>query len=385
MSGDDPTETRQMSVPDGELMLVVMGPTGPASFPLPPSGEVVVGRAHDAFVRIDHPSVSRHHCSIHLGAGPRSTVEVEDAGSKNGTRLGGVPLPAKSRRLLPAGALLEVGEIAVLLQRARDASAFTQSRTTGDSVSPVSGAEPTHGKAMEKIYAIARRIAPDDVSVLILGETGVGKEVMAETLHRHSHRHRAPFLRLHCAAVSETLFESELFGHEKGSFTGAIASRPGLLETAAGGTVFIDEVGELPLSIQVKLLRVLEERSVRRVGGRVSTPIDVRFVAATNRDLEVEVAAGTFRQDLYFRLSGFTIRIPALRERPDEIEKLFREFVREACEERKRTPPTITQAVIDTLCDYPWPGNMRELKQVVVRSLLIAPADVLDVDHLPLE
>ena len=168
------------------------------------------------------------------------------------------------------------------------------------------------------------QVAASDLCVLILGETGVGKEVMAETLHRLSPRASRKFVRLHCAAFTETLLESELFGHERGAFTGALTSKPGLFETAHGGTVLLDEIGELPLATQVKLLRVIEEKKVLRVGGVEPRAIDVRFVAATNRDLEAEMAAGRFRSDLYFRLNGVTLWIPPLRERREEIEALTR-------------------------------------------------------------
>ena len=378
------TETRQITPREAELVLVVMGPSGPTTFPLPSEGDVIVGRAHDAFVRIDDPSVSRHHVSLCIG----EHTTIRDLGSKNGTKVAGVALAPETDEPVGSGSLIEIGDVTVLLQPRRDTELSQRPTPAADDDTDAPRPEVdgiVRGHAMQKIHAIVKRVAPDDISVLLLGETGVGKEVMAETLHHLSHRRKGPLVRLHCAAVSETLFESELFGHEKGSFTGATTSRPGLLETADGGTAFIDEVGELPPSIQVKLLRVLEDRAVRRVGGRTSTPIDVRFVAATNRDLEREVAEGRFRQDLYFRLSGFTIRIPSLRERADEIEPLVREFVKRACEERKRTPPTIDPRVIETLKSYPWPGNIRELKNIVVRALLVCPGDRLEVEHLPLD
>jgi DNA-binding NtrC family response regulator len=216
----------------------------------------------------------------------------------------------------------------------------------------------------------------------LLGETGVGKEVLAEVVHRRSPRHGAPFLRLNCAALSETLLESELFGHEKGAFTGAAQAKPGLLETADGGTVFLDEIGELSAAMQVKLLRVLEDRKVTRVGALAARSIDVRFVAATNRDLEAEVQRGAFRQDLFFRLSGITLTIPPLRERRAEIEPLARLFAARSAAQLGRPAPGISRAALDALVRHSWPGNVRELRNVMERAVVLAEADEITPDHL---
>jgi two-component system response regulator AtoC len=224
--------------------------------------------------------------------------------------------------------------------------------------------------AMEGLRELVECVAASTISVLILGETGVGKEVLAQTVHRLSPRAEKVFLCLNCAALSETLLESELFGHERGAFTGAVTQKRGLLETADGGTVFLDEIGELPLATQVKLLRVIEERKVTRVGGLSPRVLDVRFVAATNRDLEAEVARGAFRQDLFFRLNGVTVVVPPLRERVREIEKLAHAFIEEASRERGRTP-TLTREALAMLEAYSWPGNIRELRNVVERAVLL--------------
>jgi len=240
--------------------------------------------------------------------------------------------------------------------------------------------------AMEQLYRMVERVAPGTISVLLLGETGVGKEVVAKAVHRSSPRASKPCLRLNCAALSESLLESELFGHEKGSFTGATQAKPGLLETAAGGTVFLDEVGELPPSIQAKLLRALEEREVLRVGGLKPTRIDVRFVAATNRDLESNVAAGSFRQDLFYRLNGVTLVIPPLRERTAEIEPLARAFAEQAAREVGRpAAPEIGDDVLALLLGYSWPGNIREVRNVMERAVLLCTGDRITAEHLPLE
>ncbi len=237
---------------------------------------------------------------------------------------------------------------------------------------------------MRKLYELLERVAPGDITILIQGDTGVGKEVMAEQVHRLSPRAKKPFLRLNCAALSESLLESELFGHERGAFTGAHQVKAGLLETAQGGTVFLDEIGELPMSVQVKLLRVLEERQVWRVGGVKPRPIDVRFVAATNRDLEIAVTEHKFRQDLYFRLAGVTLHIPPLRERPDEIEALARQFAHQLTR-NGRTPPVLSGDIVQLMLGYSWPGNIRELRNAIERAVLLAGDDPILPEHFPVE
>jgi len=236
------------------------------------------------------------------------------------------------------------------------------------------------------IDRVIERVAATTITVLILGETGVGKEVMAERIHRLSPRRDEKLLRLNCAALSETLLESELFGHEKGAFTGAVQAKAGLLETAEGGTIFLDEIGELPMTTQVKLLRVIEERKVMRVGGLTAKPIDVRFLAATNRNLDAEMARGAFRQDLYFRLNGFALVIPPLRERMDEIAGLAERFAREAGEKFGRDrPPAISGEAMDLLMRYRWPGNIRELRNVVERAVVLCGEGSIVRDYLPVE
>ncbi len=238
--------------------------------------------------------------------------------------------------------------------------------------------------AMQSLHKLAERIAVGNISVLIMGETGVGKEVMAETIHRLSPRRAHPFLRLNCAALSESLLESELFGHERGAFTGAVMTKPGLLETADKGTVFLDEIGELPMGIQVKLLRVLEERMVLRVGGLKARAIDVRFIAATHRDLESESERGRFRQDLYFRLNGISLVIPPLRERVGEIEELARLFIA-TVSPGGTAPPELSRESLALLRQYHWPGNIRELRNMMERSVLLCGGTIIRPEHLPLE
>ncbi len=240
--------------------------------------------------------------------------------------------------------------------------------------------------AMDKLKKIVDRVAKSEISIVLHGETGVGKEVLARELHRSSDRAKKPFVGINCAALTESLLESELFGHEKGAFSGAVAVKPGLLEVAEEGTVFLDEIAEMTPAIQAKLLRVIEERQVMRVGGLSPRPIDVRFIAATHRDLEEEVEHGRFRQDLYFRLNGITLEIPPLRERIDEIEGLARSFLLDACRRSKRLDtPRIQSDAMELLKTYSWPGNVRELRNVIERAVLLCTGSAITLEHLPVE
>ena len=240
--------------------------------------------------------------------------------------------------------------------------------------------------AMDRLQRIVERVATSDISIVLHGETGVGKEVLARELHRRSPRAKHPLVGLNCAALTETLLESELFGHERGAFSGAVSTKPGLFEVAEKGTVFLDEIGEMSLAIQAKLLRVLEERTVLRVGGLSPRKIDVRFIAASHRDLEAEVASGRFRQDLYFRLNGITLEIPPLRDRKKEIEALTTSFIADACRRSaRRDVPHVGCEASQLLLSYPWPGNIRELRNVVERAVLLCTGSRILPEHLPVE
>ena len=269
------------------------------------------------------------------------------------------------------------------------------SRRPATPLVPVPAADANGGRdqvvvdspAMRELYALARRAAAGTSSVLIVGETGVGKEVLAEEVHRASPRTAQAFLPLNCAAFSETLVESELFGFERGSFTGANQTKIGLLEAASGGTLFLDEIGEMSLAIQAKLLRVIETRQVMRIGATRPRPIDVRFVAATNRDLEEEVSERRFREDLFFRLNVIQLEIPPLRERPEELEALARLFLDRLAKPTGRPAPRLTAEALAVLRDYAWPGNVRELRNVVERAFILCPgeAPAITPEHLPVE
>jgi DNA-binding NtrC family response regulator len=271
-----------------------------------------------------------------------------------------------------------------LIARACDAVRGSQAPPATEAT--LDEAAVTLSPAMRGLHRLVDQVASSDISVLVLGETGVGKEVLAERVHRLSPRHAGPFVKLHCAAFSDSLLESELFGHEKGAFTGAAQAKPGLLETAHGGTLLLDEIGELPLGTQVKLLRVLEERKVLRIGALKPRSIDVRFLAATNRDLDAEVARGHFRRDLYYRLNGVALAIPPLRERSEELEALVTTFIRQACAPSgRREPPRLTAAALERLHAYSWPGNIRELRNTIERAVLLCGAGPIGIEHLATE
>jgi two-component system, NtrC family, response regulator AtoC len=237
---------------------------------------------------------------------------------------------------------------------------------------------------MKSLYHLIEQIAASQISVLLLGETGVGKEVFARTVHRASPRASGPFVEINCAALTESLLESELFGHEKGAFTNAVTAKPGLFEVAHGGTLLLDEIGDMPLATQAKLLRVLEDGQIRRVGGLKSRPIDVRVVAATNSDIEAHVADGTFRRDLYFRLNSVTIVIPPLRERIGELEPLANAFAARTVP-KNGVLPVFTREALELMRSYSWPGNVRELKSVVERAVLLCGDGPIRPEHLPCE
>jgi len=240
------------------------------------------------------------------------------------------------------------------------------------------------GPAMQQVYKLIGQVAPTGSTVLIRGESGTGKELVAKALHAHSARRDRPLVSVNCAAIPETLLEAELFGHEKGAFTGAVGRRRGRFELAEGGTIFLDEIGELSGATQVKLLRVLQDRVVERLGSEHPTKLDVRIIAATNRDLEHAVEAGAFREDLYYRLNVVTIAIPPLRERPQDIPELAEHLLRKLARERRLAPGELSSGAVERLRAHDWPGNVRELEHALERALILSHGGRIAPEHLAL-
>jgi transcriptional regulator with GAF, ATPase, and Fis domain len=346
--------------------LVIVGPGSLRTHVLPSAGEVVIGRDADCEIQIDHPRISRKHARLRLG----SSCAVEDLGSRNGTVIAGSSLPAGTFRTLSAGESFGLGPFTLVLVSEQGAAA-----------SPAPSSLLVEDPAPSSPPAILVTVARSPLTVLVRGETGAGKEILAETLHRLSGR-TGPLLRLNCASFSAELLESELFGHERGAFSGAVVAKPGLLEVAGGGTVFLDEIGELPPPLQAKLLRAIESREVLHVGGTKPVPIDVRFIAATNRDLQAEIARGAFRLDLYYRLAVLTLTLPPLRERPARIITLAHELATTAAARASLPPPRISPAAVARLQAHSWPGNVRELRNVIERALLLAHGAEIGGEHI---
>ena len=240
-------------------------------------------------------------------------------------------------------------------------------------------------KPMQTVFELIRKVAPSGASVLIEGESGTGKELVAKSIHFNSPRNEKPFIAVNCAALAETLLESELFGHEKGAFTGAASTRKGRFEVADDGTLFLDEIGELSQNLQVKLLRVLQEKAFERVGGIKPIHVDIRLITATNKRLKEEVAAGRFRDDLYYRLNVVRINLPSLKDRTDDIPLLTNHFIKKFADERQASNPVagIDQAVIRMFYEYTWPGNVRELENVIERAMILCPGETIQLSDLP--
>lgn len=382
-----------MNSPDrdtpSKLELVIFAASEEALIhPLPTSGKVVIGRAEDVDVRIDDPSVSRRHAILHLD----SPMRIEDLGSSNGTLVrrreerwsfaDTVKIRPQAGKTFPidVGGCVMIGSVVTTIRRATAARRGSDPAPTMPQADHVVVLAPV----MEALYEHARKMARSDMSVLLLGETGVGKEVLARAIHKASPRSKGPFLAIHCAALNENLLEAELFGHKKGAFTGATEDKRGLFEAAHGGTLFLDEIGELSPTVQVKLLRALDDRAIMRVGESSTRKIDVRFIAATNRNLGAEVAAGTFRSDLFFRLEGAAITVPPLCERVSEIIPLARVFLEQECRKNDReSVPELSPEAIRLLEDYAWPGNVRELRNAMLRAAALCSDERVLPEHLP--
>jgi DNA-binding NtrC family response regulator len=367
----EPTRDDHGPRPDdaGPALLLIAGEGTLATHALA-RPELVIGRGEDCDIVVASPTLSRRHARLRLG--PQLTVQ--DLGSHNGTRIAGELRKSGEPVALAVGDAFHIGRYSFVVLSGSSAAAASVRSDAGRSLRIE---DPTVEGATPLVHDIAR----SSVHVLILGETGVGKELLAETLHRLSQR-TGPLVRINCAALSPTLLESELFGYDKGAFTGATQHKPGLLESAKHGTVLLDEVGELPAPLQAKLLRVLETKEVLRVGAVRPLAIDVRFLAATNRDLPAEAARGLFRPDLFFRLDGVTLTIPPLRERRRAIAPLALRFVEAA--RRRGAPARLATDTLRQIEAYDWPGNVRELKTTIERALLLAPGGELRPSHLGL-
>jgi transcriptional regulator with PAS, ATPase and Fis domain len=332
---------------------------------------------------IDHDSVSREHARVEIGDGG---VTLRDLGSKNGTVVAGRRLRAREAVPLAHGVFVELGDAGLVYHRRYPPFASAPPPSMRAPHSYPEGFFIATDGPMAGAHSLVESFAPNvRLPILILGETGTGKEVIARSIHRLSHR-SGPFMPVNCGQIPASLADSVLFGHEKGAFTSADVAKAGLVEAAHKGTLFLDELGEMPLDTQVKLLRVLDDREIVRVGATTAQKVDVLMVAATNRDLEASVRAGTFRADLFFRLSGGTIRLPPLRERPRDIVALARMFLERHCAAQKRAPMGISTGAERALARHAWPGNVRELMYAIERAAaLAAKGGVIEVEHLARE
>ncbi|MFO0678406.1 MAG: sigma 54-interacting transcriptional regulator [Polyangiaceae bacterium] len=334
---------------------VIHGPDAGLEVALPAVG-VVVGAGIPSDVVLADESVSSRHVSVR----PSPTgFDVTDLQSKNGTLIDGASI---QKATVPPGTVLRIGN--TLLQLLPDEEVVDIEPSRDDSFGALVGSSV----AMRQIYALLARASASNAPVLVMGESGTGKELCARAVHEHSPRRGKPFVTFDCGAVSENLIESDLFGHVKGAFTGAVADRPGALEQADGGTLFLDEIGDLPLKLQPKLLRMLEAGEATALGGKKSARYDVRIVAATHRDLREEVAKGNFRGDLYYRLGVVELEMPPLRQRATDLPGLVRHFLKREGVDQEVKP----SKNLDRLAAYAWPGNIRELRNVIARAVALS-------------
>jgi transcriptional regulator with PAS, ATPase and Fis domain len=379
-------------------LIVIAGPARGQVIPLDHGG--TIGRDQSSAIAIPDLALSRRHCTIEPAGEDGATFILRDADSRNGTIVNGLPI---LQHQLADGDQIRIGDSALIVvlesktgaASAREASASRSTVAALDSDVPVTPAlrftsaltieRDLVGESpvMRALYQRVSKAAPSESTVLIRGESGTGKELVAHAIHANSARAHGPFVAINCAAVPEGLIESELFGHEKGAFTGALAQKKGRLEMANGGTAFFDEIGELAPSLQAKLLRVLQDRRLERLGSTRDLPIDVRIVAATNRDLEAAVKAGVFRQDLFYRLNVIPLTLPPLRERLSDLPLLITYFVRKYAVRTGRRVRGVTREARARLMKHDWPGNVRELENTIERALVLGSEDWIGINDLP--
>ncbi len=351
----------------------------------------LVGRDPSAAIVLDSPWISERHAELLGGDAPC----IVDLGSRNGTEVDGVRLQAHVPWPLSSGSVVKLGRVSMLVSRSEELTsavfrraAATPGAAAAHSTAPAAPSEAApeglvaHDKRMVEVCKLVESVAATRMSVLVTGETGVGKELIAQAIHRGSERSGRAMVVLNCAAIPDSLIESELFGYERGAFSGAVSAKPGMFEAADGSTLFLDEIGELPLQAQSKLLRVLENGEVLRLGTLRPRRVDVRIVAATNRNLASRIANGSFRADLFYRLNGITVHIPPLRQRPDDIEALAQHFARRC---GLNASPLFTGEALAALAAHSFPGNVRELKAAVERAVLLAAGRSIDRDALVLD
>ena len=354
-------------------LLVTAGADAGRSF-VSTSERSVVGTHERADFRLEDPTVSRFHCEIDLGSG-RATLR--DLGSLNGTLVEGVSVLGG---YLKAGMRLTLGRSQILFEARSDRARLPISAS--EQFGSLVGVSP----AMRRVFKLFEQAVKSDATVLLEGESGTGKEVAAESIHRTSARSQGPFVVVDCGAIAPELLESELFGHERGAFTGAVSSRDGAFAEANGGTIFLDEIGELPLDVQPKLLRALDKRQIKRVGGNDYVDIDVRVVAATNRDLKREVNEKRFRADLYYRLAVIEAKLPALRERLEDLPKLVQSLLQGLKSHYPEPSDHLMSAEsLEQLGAHPWPGNVRELRNYLERCLALKLPPSMPTESTPLD
>jgi DNA-binding NtrC family response regulator len=341
----------------GRAFLTIAGPGGRACEV--GSAPVGIGSAADNDLRIGERFVSAHHCRVYRRDGVHRIV---DLGSTNGTRVNGARIIDTA---LPDGARILIGRTEIGFER-----------ETGKTEAPVFHGMIGSSRAMKIVFDLVARVAGSDATALITGETGTGKELVARAIHDLSKRAQGPFIPINCAAIAKDVLESELFGHEKGAFTGAAAARKGAFEEADGGTLFLDEVGEIPTDIQTKILRTVEYGEIKRVGANRPARVSTRIVAATNRSLQEEVKAGRFREDLFYRLNVLPVRLPPLRERAGDVELIAARITMEMSGGAK----SLSSGALGKLCEYQWPGNVRELKNVLTRALILSDSDTVQAE-----